>query len=839
MNTKIGTSFGLAALMAIAAIATMFALGMFSANEVRADHNTTSTKVHGITFTPSSGSVNGGGSWSVTFGVSAALVAGSGTATVTFPTGVTLPATIDKSRMSAGAGTDLNPLTSDATISTSTRKVTFTVPATNSAGAAVSDAIDAGDTVTVFFSQLAGILNPAKSGVAGTTAATQGDVVTSEQATANTVVNSSATPSFATTMSVSATTAAEGDSVTVTLGGFTPGLTVSLDAGGALAGSATVGTDRKATITADRKGTGTTVDATDTAGITAGTKTLSLKAALTVTATGKAGDTITLTGKNFTAGSNVAGISSILFGGSAIVAGQKVTTLPYTLVDKDADSTLDDFAIKILIPSGAKSGINQIKVTDAAAVSATANVTVTGRSVVITPDSGPPGTVVTITGTGFPASIATASANTSAISGPSGPGTVTGLFTDGSGALPGSDQFTIPAGAATSTITLTVSILGADSVASTGSDKFTVTSRVLTVAPTSGPRGTKVLITGTKFTASNTVTANTITVDGVTATHAVANLTSSGDVPGISLDIPAAAGIGSKTISLADNASTPLVGTTKFEVTVPTIASASDSATMGESVTVTGAGWVPNKTVTVTLKSATVTVATKVATSDSNGDFETTVAIPTTVGVGPKTVTFTAADAATYGNTATAVNVKITKPAVTLSVAEAVVGSVVDVEASGFAPQSGLSVLTIGGADVKVGVTTSDTLGSLSTSFIVPGVTGSNIVTVTVGAESVSTSINVVASTVVAAAATTAPADIFADVIANDDNLVRVWRFDNATQGWNFYDPRPAFAAANTLEKSGAGDIVWVNVSVAQTVATLTDTNAGALVIGWNLIVLK
>ena len=38
MNTKIGTSFGLALLMAIAAFATMFALGMFSASEVRAEH---------------------------------------------------------------------------------------------------------------------------------------------------------------------------------------------------------------------------------------------------------------------------------------------------------------------------------------------------------------------------------------------------------------------------------------------------------------------------------------------------------------------------------------------------------------------------------------------------------------------------------------------------------------------------------------------------------------------------------------------------------------------------------------------------------------------------------
>ena len=133
---------------------------------------------------------------------------------------------------------------------------------------------------------------------------------------------------------------------------------------------------------------------------------------------------------------------------------------------------------------------------------------------------------------------------------------------------------------------------------------------------------------------------------------------------------------------------------------------------------------------------------------------------------------------------------------------------------------------------------TSDSEGGLTTSFTVPGVTGSNIVTVTIGAETVSTSLSVAAATTTAAA-TTAPADIFADVIANDDNLVRVWRFSNADQTWEFYDPRAAFDSANTLEKSGTGDIVWVNVNSDQDVPGLTDTGGGALVSGWNLIVLN
>ena len=79
---------------------------------------------------------------------------------------------------------------------------------------------------------------------------------------------------------------------------------------------------------------------------------------------------------------------------------------------------------------------------------------------------------------------------------------------------------------------------------------------------------------------------------------------------------------------------------------------------------------------------------------------------------------------------------------------------------------------------------------------------------------------------------TNATADVFADEIASD-NLVRVWRFDNATQTWAFFDPRPAFADANTLTEASSGDIVWVNVIEQTTFQGQT------LFPGWNLISLN
>lgn len=837
MNTKISTSFGLALLVAIAAIATMFATGLFSAKPASAGH-VVSSATHVIAMTPSSLSVNGASSWTITLGVSgAALTAGSGTIAITFPSGVVIPATIDKSRISAGGDTagngtyGLDPLTSDPTISGQT--VTLTVPATNAAGGAVSDAIAAGDQVKVFFSQLAGLENPPGSGAAGSTAAgTAGKINTSADVENGNIPTAL---TFARTISLGgATSQTQGGAVTVTIGGFTAGLTVTLS--GAVSGSAVVGDDKKAEIAGTMSGTAGTVTATDTAGLTAISGSIAVKPELTATATGKSGDSITLTGKNFTDASTIASIADILWGASAITAAQVSTDLPYSLTDKDLDGDDDDFSITIKVPSDAAAGVTQLKVTDANSVSSTANVTITGRTVTISPDTGPPGTIVTIVGSGFPESRSAAAGNTIAISPVWGSTTITNLFTDGSGNLPGSDQFTIPASATTAkAVTLTVTIVGADSVGATGSDSFTVTSRVLVVSPSSGPKGTTILVTGSKFTGSSTVTADTITVGGASTTHALANLTSAGDVPGVTLAVPSGASTGANTVSLADTASTPLSGSATFTVTVPTIALGVTEAYMGQSVPVTGAGWVPSSSVTLTLKNGSTTVATKVATADGSGDIADSMTVPSTVGVGPVTVTFTGADAATYGNTSLAKNLTIPKPSIALSVAEAEVGALVDVTATGFPPLSGLSILTIGGADVRVAgeVNISNAEGSLTTSFTVPGVTGSNIVSVKIGAEEVSTSISVVAATVAAAAATTAPAEIFADVIASDDNLVRVWRFNNADQGWKFYDPRPEFESANTLDASGAGDIVWVNVVAEQ--AFQGDT----LVAGWNLIVLK
>lgn len=105
--------------------------------------------------------------------------------------------------------------------------------------------------------------------------------------------------------------------------------------------------------------------------------------------------------------------------------------------------------------------------------------------------------------------------------------------------------------------------------------------------------------------------------------------------------------------------------------------------------------------------------------------------------------------------------------------------------------------------------------------------------TATSGVIQVAPSLSVTGTVEVPAVAVTGPETVFADVIANDGNLVRVWRFDNASQNWEFYDPRPAFDPANTLTEVPAGEIIWVNVTAEQSFQGET------LFPGWNLISLN
>ena len=44
------------------------------------------------------------------------------------------------------------------------------------------------------------------------------------------------------------------------------------------------------------------------------------------------------------------------------------------------------------------------------------------------------------------------------------------------------------------------------------------------------------------------------------------------------------------------------------------------------------------------------------------------------------------------------------------------------------------------------------------------------------------------------------------------DNLERAFLFDNLSKSWVFFDPRPAFASANTLTQLDPNKIYWLKI---------------------------
>jgi hypothetical protein len=67
------------------------------------------------------------------------------------------------------------------------------------------------------------------------------------------------------------------------------------------------------------------------------------------------------------------------------------------------------------------------------------------------------------------------------------------------------------------------------------------------------------------------------------------------------------------------------------------------------------------------------------------------------------------------------------------------------------------------------------------------------------------------------------------------DNLVRIWKFDPATQAWTFYDPRALFGSFNSIKELSASQFYYVVTKEGQTAAL--NGQPRTLFRGWNPVV--
>ena len=891
MNTKVGASFGLAVLMAIAAIVTMFATGMLTPKPTHAAIGVVSTTV-----TPATAMSVGQYTILVTGGATGiSAIPVGGTITVTFGSKFTVPSSIATSAVklkstvvSGGTNGVAGRLNDAETISITGRAVTITVPDMDKTAGTGDQAIAASasgvaGTFTVTFTQAAGIVNPKKYQTSVTTGTGTLKVHSSTDLTAATAIESSITDITRFTK-FTPTTAARGATVTVTGGGFNATCAdckIRLNPQNSVApttGAGGVADNGSGTIDADGVFTGSIllgagtkaggyVWITDKAGISKVSSTAFVqKAGATPrSTTSTPGSTVTVDLTDFNASADITA-ALITVSGTALSAFSPAIALSTgsatATLSTGATSTLTP--LKFIFPPSLGVGVHKVSITDSGVGTAKAAVfdlTVSLRSIAVTPATAVPGQAITLSGDGYTKN------GTIAINGITmKAGTVTtqanvnaaAVSIDSTGSW--SLATTMPTLAATSgngissTIVFTATDSATVPLVGKSDTSFKRTTKAVTLSPTTINPGEALTVTVAGFSVDNvtsdttsatfTVTLGTtsggseITLTGTSAFPIGADGTGTGTVT-----VPTTVTAGTKYVTVTDNAGaihsdSSSNNSKTVSVTVPkgAITVSPASVSTGNTLTLTGSAFPPATTASVlTIGGANAMPAGGIIT-DADGAFTALIEVPAAT-TGGSLSPGTQIVSITVGTiTGSSTDFSTPSPSLTITPASASVEDTVTITGVGFNSLGTVTVLTIGSASALPSpAPRASRNGEITSEVLVPLLNaGTYTVTVTNGTGfSASSTFTATAAKVVAASTADDTETIFADVIANDDNLVRVWRFSNADQSWSFYDPRPAFASANTLAKTGAGDIVWVNVNAEQTF------QSGTLFPGWNLISLN
>ncbi len=315
---------------------------------------------------------------------------------------------------------------------------------------------------------------------------------------------------------------------------------------------------------------------------------ITLNSVLTLShSTGNVGDTLTVTGTNFSPSTSVA----ILFDTQTVAT---VTT-----------NAQGSFSQQITVPA-TTCGVHLIKVG-----TIQQNYTITSKMALDT-TQGIAGTTVTVTGNGFAAGTAiTAKFNGAAI-------VLTSAVTDATGSF--TTSFVVPAVAAG---TYVVEITAGNALTA----NFTIVDASITLDKNSGEVGDTITVTGINFGSSKAIT---LTIDGVAVAATPTPLASSA-TGGFtaSFNIPIIAG-GLHTLSVTDGTTTK---TAQFTVTAK---ASLDVVTgpVGQSVTVTGSGFTANSPLTITFNGVSVVTGSLTA----NGYFNNATFTVPASGGGAKTV---------------------------------------------------------------------------------------------------------------------------------------------------------------------------------------------------------
>jgi hypothetical protein len=638
----------------------------------------------------------------------------------------------------------------------------------------------------------------------------------------------------------------------------------TIDSTGVFAGTITLGSGTKA---------GGYVWVTDKRGISeVSTTAFTQKAGATPRSTSsKPGSTVTVDLVDFFAGDTIVGATNVTIGATAAenATSPGITAIP------TSGSTAALVPFKFKIPASIGEGVHRVNI-NLTTKDAAFDLTIGLRSITVTPATAVPGQSITLSGTGYDTTSGTiaAGALTMKAGSVATQASVNGsaITIDNTGAWSFATTFpyfdTTSGSGITDGNIIVFTATDSASLVGVSDTSFARTPKSVTLSPTTISPGGALTVTVAGFTADNgtvsgqdaqfTVTmadaqtgGNAITLTG-TSTFPIG---SDGTGTGVVTIPTSGTGVdaGTKYITVTDNyttigvtaagtrngANTPSTNHSKqVSVSIPkgAVTVTPLSASTGNTVTITGTGFPPLTTASALTIGGADAMPTGGIITDAAGGYTQIVEVPAATTGGSLTPGTQIISTTVGAITGSSTDFSTPNPTITISPAEAAVEETVTITGEGFNSLGTVTSLNIGSASALPSpAPRASRNGEITAEVTVPLLNAGSYTVTMANASAFSASATFTATAAKAVVASTADNTevIFADVIANDDNLVRVWRFSNADQSWAFFDPRPAFAAANTLAKTGAGDIVWVNVTAEEAF------QGGTLFPGWNLISLN
>jgi predicted nucleic acid-binding Zn-ribbon protein len=360
------------------------------------------------------------------------------------------------------------------------------------------------------------------------------------------------------------------------------------------------------------------------------------------------------------------------------------------------------YVANLIVPAS-PAGTHAIIVNDVdAGSSAGAFFTVT-PSIAISPESGPIGTIVTVTGAGFDSnSMVTITLDSVDVTPATTP------QTDEFGSF--SATFAVPPA-----LEEVYTITAIDAALNSASSTFTLLGITILLNPTSGSVGALVTITGMQATPSGLVTISWDTSEIVTVTAGTDGSYS------YDLTVPASQ-VGQHTIEVEDSES--LNTASEIFVVQPEITLNIEEGPIGTEITVTGTGFVADAYVDIAYDTS---LAVDDFSTDATGSFVATFTVPPSV-AGIHTVTATDSSDSSVASDATFAVI----PAIAISAIEGSIGSEVTITGTGFADTSSVTYMFEGIDVTPPSAPITDESGSFSASFVVPSISaGTHTVSIT------------------------------------------------------------------------------------------------------------